>query len=86
MLKASGGPFLTGHRLSYTDLSLFQIAEGLRYAFPKAAKGWDRKHPRVCDVHARVAARPRIRKYLESDRRIPFNETGIFRHYPELDG
>lgn len=86
VLKASGGPFLTGRRLTYADLSLFQIVEGLRYAFPKAAKGWDRKHPRIGDVHARAAARPRIRKYLDSDRRIPFNEMGIFRHYSELDG
>jgi len=36
-------------------------------------------------LHARVAARPMIAAYLQSDRRIPFNENGIFRHYPELD-
>ncbi|HEX6157341.1 MAG TPA: glutathione S-transferase, partial [Burkholderiales bacterium] len=29
--------------------------------------------------------RPRLAKYLASDRRIPFNQQGIFRHYPELD-
>jgi glutathione S-transferase len=29
--------------------------------------------------------RPRITAYLASDRRIPFNESGIFRHYRELD-
>lgn len=86
VLKASGGPWLTGRRLTYGDLSLFQVAEGLRYAFPKAAKGWDKKHPRIRDLHERVAARPNIRKYLASDRRIPFNEMGLFRHYPELDG
>ncbi len=86
VLKASGGPFLTGRRLTYADLSLFQIAEGLRYAFPKAAKDWEKKHRGVADVRARVAARPRIAKYLASDRRIPFNEMGIFRRYPELDG
>ena len=32
-----------------------------------------------------VRARPRLRSYLDSDRRIPFNEHGLFRHYPELD-
>jgi glutathione S-transferase len=86
VLKTSGGPFLTGRRLSYADLSLFQIVEGLRYAFPKAAGGWEKKHPRVAEIRSRVAARPRIAKYLASDRRIPFNQMGIFRRYPELDG
>jgi glutathione S-transferase len=86
VLRASGGPFLTGRRPTYADLSLFQIAEGLRYAFPKASSGWEKKHPRVSDVRSRMAARPRIVKYLASNRRIPFNEMGIFRRYPELDG
>ena len=30
--------------------------------------------------------RPGIKAYLASPRRIAFNESGIFRHYPELDG
>jgi hypothetical protein len=25
------------------------------------------------------------RRYLASERRLPFNTNGIFRHYPELD-
>jgi glutathione S-transferase len=41
--------------------------------------------PGVIGVRDRVAARPRIKKYLASPRRIAFNEMGIFRHYPELD-
>ncbi len=86
VLKASGGPFLTGRKLTYADLSLFQVAEGLRYAFPKAAEGWEKKHQRVSGVRLRVAERPRVAKYLASDRRIAFNEMGIFRRYPELDG
>ena len=86
VLKASGGPFLTGRKLTYADLSLFQTAEGLRYAFPKAAVGWEKKHPLIADVRTRVAARARLAKYLASDGRIPFNEMGIFRRYPELDG
>ena len=43
-------------------------------------------YPLVAAVCERVAAAPRIRAYLESDRRLAFNEDGIFRHYPELDG
>lgn len=86
VIEESGGPFLTGRRLTYADLSLFQAVAGLRYAFPKSAAKLEKKHPRVAEVHARVAARPRIRAYLAGERRIPFNEMGIFRHYPELDG
>ena len=80
------GGHLVGARVSYADLSLFQIVAGLRYAFPRAMAGLEPGHPRVAALHDRVAARPRIAAYLASDRRIPFNEQGIFRHYPELDG
>jgi glutathione S-transferase len=85
VIGRSGGPFLLGRRLSYPDLSLFQVVDGLRYAFPQMMKRSERKLPRVVDVHARVAKRPRIAAYLASERRIPFNEMGIFRHYKELD-
>lgn len=85
ILKKSGGPFTLGRKASYVDLSLFQLIEGLRYAFPKAMKRLERAVPRVVSVHDKVAERPGIEKYLASPRRIAFNEMGIFRHYPELD-
>ncbi len=72
--------------VTYVDLSLFQMIEGLRYAFPKATSRLKAKYPKLLDVHSRVAERPRIAAYLASGRRIPFNQQGIFRHYPELDG
>jgi glutathione S-transferase len=83
--KRSGGPWLLGRRLSYVDLSVSQLIAGLRYAFPRRMKRFERKVPGLVAVHDRVAARPRIKAYLASERRIPFNEYGIFRHYPELD-
>jgi glutathione S-transferase len=86
LLKSNRGSYVTGRRLTYVDLSLFQIVEGLRYAFPKRMKAFERKIPGLVELHDRVAARPNIKAYLESDRRIPFNEDGIFRHYKELDG
>jgi glutathione S-transferase len=85
VLKRSGGPFVLGRKASYVDLSLFQLVEGLRYAFPKAMKRIERKCPRVVAVRDKVAERERIKKYLTSPRRIAFNAIGIFRHYPELD-
>jgi glutathione S-transferase len=72
-------------KFSYVHLSLFQMIEGLRYAFPRAMKKMEKKFPRLLSQHDRVAARPRLAKYLASPRRIPFNQQGIFRHYPELD-
>jgi glutathione S-transferase len=85
LLQSSGGSYLTGRRLTYADLSLFQIVEGLRYAFPKRMKAFERRIPGLVDLHDRIAIRPNIKAYLASDRRIAFNEDGIFRHYKALD-
>ena len=80
-----GERHLVGRRTSYPDLSLFQLVAGLRYAFPRATARLEPRFPRVAALHDRVAARPRITRYLKSARRLAFNEQGIFRHYPELD-
>jgi glutathione S-transferase len=85
VLERSGGSYLLGRRLTYADLSLFQVVEGLRYAFPKAMTRLEKKIPRVVAVYDSVAGRPRVSAYLASERRIAFNQQGIFRHYKELD-
>jgi len=72
-------------RFSYVHLSLFQMIEGLRYAFPGTMGKLEKKYPKLAGLHDRVARRPRLAAYLSSKRRIPFNQHGIFRHYPELD-
>ena len=77
--------YLNGAHVSYADLSLFQVIAGLRYAFPKAMARSEKKHPQLTALHDRVARRPKIAAYLASERRLPFSEEGIFRHYPELD-
>lgn len=79
------GTHLVGTATTSADLSLFQIVEGLRYAFPRLMARLEPEHPRVVALRERVARRPRIAAYLVSPRRIAFNEEGIFRHYPELD-
>jgi glutathione S-transferase len=86
VLEHSRGPYVFGRNVSYVDLSLFQIVEGLRYAFPKRMKRFQKKVPRLVKLRDSVAERPRIAAYLQSERRIPFNEWGIFRAYRELDG
>jgi glutathione S-transferase len=80
-----GDRCLVGKSLTYVDLSMFQVIAGLNYAFPRAMEGMSRQHPRLTALHQRVEERPRVAAYLASSRRIPFNERGIFRHYPELD-
>jgi glutathione S-transferase len=85
VIEKSGGPYTLGRKFSYLDLSLFQLIEGLRYAFPEALKRIERDTPGVVEVRNRVVARPRVQAYLGSKRRIAFNEMGIFRRYPELD-
>jgi glutathione S-transferase len=80
-----GDAHLVGNALSYADLSLFQVVEGLLYAFPKKTRAVLTETPRVAHLRKMVAQRPRISAYLASDRRLKFNEQGIFRHYAELD-
>jgi glutathione S-transferase len=79
-------PHLVGGALSYADLSLFQVVEGLHYALPRAARRALKKTPLVNELHAAVGRNKRVSAYLASARRLPFSEEGIFRHYPELDG
>ena len=85
VLQKSGGPYLIGRNLTYADLSLFQIIAGLRYAFPRRMRRFERKVPRLVALHERVAKRPRIAAYLASPRRIPFSQWGIYRYFKELD-
>jgi glutathione S-transferase len=83
--EAIDGEFVAGDKWSPIDTSLFQVIEGLRYAFPKRMKSIEGDYPGLIALHNRVAKLPGVAEYLQSDRRIGFNEDGIFRHYPELD-
>ncbi|WP_025916759.1 glutathione S-transferase [Herminiimonas sp. CN] len=85
ILERNSGEHVLGDALSYVDLSLFQIMAGLRYAFPRTMKALAPAYPRLMALHRSVALRPRIAAYLKSERRLPFNQQGIFRHYAELE-
>ncbi|MBX5219610.1 MULTISPECIES: glutathione S-transferase [unclassified Rhizobium] len=80
-----GADHMIGNALTYVDLSVFQVIEGLTYAFPKAMAKRNAEYPALLALHDAVAKRPNIARYLASPRRLAFNEDGIFRHYPELD-
>ena len=85
LLESNGGFHVTGRRITYVDLSLFQIMSGLDYAFPHAMRRMHRKLPHLRALAGQIAERPRIAAYLASPRRLAFNEDGIFRRYRELD-
>jgi glutathione S-transferase len=84
-VNVKSGDFLLGKRVAYVDLSLFQMIEGLRYAFPKTMERLEPQYPLLIALHDRIKARPRIAAYLSSPRRLAFNQQGIFRHYPEME-
>ncbi|MHB8815376.1 MAG: glutathione S-transferase [Steroidobacteraceae bacterium] len=84
--NARGRGWLVGARLTYADLSMFQVLAGLEYAFPRTMARVPHRYRRLTALRRAVEQRPRIAAYLQSDRRLPFNEEGIFRHYPELEG
>jgi len=83
--NTAGSGWLVGGEITYADLSAFQLVEGLTYAFPRATAEALSRAPRLVALAERVRAAPRIKAYLASERRIPFNEDGVFRRYPELD-
>jgi glutathione S-transferase len=85
VLGQGAGEVLVGTKLSHADLSLFQALEGLAYAFPRAFARASEATPGVLALRERVRSRPRIAAYLGSERRMGFNQEGIFRRYPELD-
>jgi glutathione S-transferase len=80
-----GQRHMVSDSLTYVDLSMFQLIEGLHYAFPRAMKRFAARYASLAALRDAVAKRPNVAAYLASERRLPFNETGIFRHYPELD-
>ncbi len=72
----AGTDHLVGSSVTYADLSLFQLVEGLRFMFPLASERKLAKLPRVMALHEAVAERPRLAAYLASERRLPFGEPG----------
>lgn len=81
----AGTRHLVAGKLSYADLSLFQLIEGLRHAAPAASARVLAATPLLLQLHRRVAELPRVRAYLKSERRAPFSAHGLFRAHPALD-
>jgi glutathione S-transferase len=80
------GPWMAGAKITYADLSMAQVIDGLRYAFPNATRNALRSRPRLARLHKAVFNRPRIKAYVKSGRRLAPNNDDLFRRYPELGG
>jgi len=85
VLGSVKGGHMLGRSLSYVAFTMFQLLEGLRFSFPRTMRRVAASYPELVALHDRIATRPKIAAYLKSPRRIPFNDRGIFRHYPELE-
>lgn len=84
-LAANGGPFMLGGQWSHVDTSLFQLMEGLDYAFPNYMREMQGSWPHLEGLQSAVPDIEGLADYLASEHRMEFNEDGIFRHYEELD-
>lgn len=85
-LNAHDGPFVTGEKWSHVDTSLYQLLRGLKYAFPQSMDERKDEYPGLHACRDAIGKLQNIVSYAASDRALPFNEDGIFRRYPELDG
>lgn len=83
-LEHHGDWLAGGARWTYADLSLFQLIDGLLYAFPRRMATVACNYARVMALHERIASLAELQDYFSSERRLPYGD-GIFRHYPELD-
>lgn len=83
--RTGQGRHLYGDRLTYVDLCMDQVLRGLEHGFPRAFQSLAPELPGLLALRDHVGGLPRIAAYRGSDRYEPFNQHGIFRHYPELD-
>lgn len=79
------GKYLVGASISYADTTLWQVLDGLKFAYPKEFEAREKEYPDLLGTfHAGIKEEKGIKEYLESKKRLPFS-MGLFRHYPELD-
>ena len=88
VLKANdegAGKFLVGGKLTYADTTLWQVLDGLKFAFPKELEARGKEFPTLFGpFYNSVKEASGLKEYLASERRLPYSQ-GVFRYYPELD-
>ncbi|KAK5109187.1 hypothetical protein LTR62_007272 [Meristemomyces frigidus] len=77
--------FLVGSYLTYADTTVWQVLNGLLFAFPKEMEARRKEFPALFEeLYPAVQEVEGIRQYLASERRLAYS-SGVFRYYPELD-
>lgn len=80
--------FQVGVGSHHEDLRLttLKCLDGTKHQFPNAVKQAENsgQYDRVFKLYQAVQERPKIKAYLQSDRRLKYGN-GVYRHYPELD-
>ncbi|KAB2572868.1 putative glutathione s-transferase protein [Lasiodiplodia theobromae] len=79
------GKYLVGDKLSHADTTLWQVVDGLFFAFPKELAARKSEFPLLLEkFYAGIKEEKGLKEYLASDRRLKYS-MGLYRHYPELD-
>lgn len=85
--KSGQGRYLVSDRLTYADTTVWQVLDGLYFAFPKemaARKEEEEFRELLGPFYDGVKEEKGIKEYLASGRRMEYS-MGLFRRYPELD-
>lgn len=84
-LKGNGdGKYLVGGKLTYADLTVWQVLDGLLFAFPKEMEARKKEFGELFKFYETLKEEKGLKEYLASGRRLPYGD-GLFRQYPELD-
>ncbi|TKA68928.1 hypothetical protein B0A55_08469 [Friedmanniomyces simplex] len=79
------GRYLVGGKLTLADNTVWQVLDGLFFAFPKEMEARKKEFPELLGAfYDGVKQEGGLKVYLGSKRRLPYS-MGVFRHYPELD-
>ncbi|KAK1808573.1 hypothetical protein LTR12_017067 [Friedmanniomyces endolithicus] len=79
------GKYLVGEKLSIADTTVWQVLDGLMFAFPKEMEARKKEFPELLGMfYENVKEDGGLKEYLSSKRRLPYS-MGVFRYYKELD-
>ncbi|KAL1639271.1 hypothetical protein SLS58_008113 [Diplodia intermedia] len=83
--ESGGGKYLVGDKLTHADTTVWQVIDGLLFAFPKELEARKEEFPLIFGkFYPGIKEEKGLKEYLASDRRLKYSQ-GLYRHYPELD-
>lgn len=75
--------YLVGDGLTYADTTVWQVLDGLSFAFPRELEARKKEFPELLTTFYE-SIKEELMEYLNSSRRLKYSD-GVFRYYPELD-